>query len=184
MNCATEWPRPACACEVKPTGGGWKWIKDLRNYRFEPYYGWFVGSSIHTYAAEDVKNHRAPVSRPYGPTSYRKILEHLEVETASLLDAPIKAEPNQTIEAPRRRRGPPPKYQWSDLKTEAFRFMDYHGEFSPDDEEWNAQERLVDKLQEFYENKFGAGNMPAKSTLNEKLPSWLNEWRHRRQPKT
>ena len=70
------------------------------------------------------------------------------------------------------------EYSWDEIKSEAMRLMDYHGDFSADDKEWNKQARLEEALMNFCSKKYG--QTPAISTLREKIPAWLEEWRSRK----
>lgn len=81
-------------------------------------------------------------------------------------------------EASERKGGRPPEFPWGEIKAEAIGLMDYHGDFSTDDEEWNAQARLEEALTEFCSKKYD--RVPSPSTLREKLPAWLAEWRNRK----
>jgi hypothetical protein len=72
------------------------------------------------------------------------------------------------------RRGRPQEYDWEAIKAKAFALMDYHGDFSPDDPEWNVQARLEERLADFCQEQYG--RVPD-SSLREKSPSWLDEWR-------
>jgi hypothetical protein len=72
------------------------------------------------------------------------------------------------------KRGRPRKYNWEVIKAETFVLMDHHGDFSPDDPEWNAQARLEEKLANFCQVQYGC---EPDSLLREKLPAWLDEWR-------
>lgn len=55
---------------------------------------------------------------------------------------------------PRRRGGCKPKYDWDKIEAKTYELMDYNGDFSPADA-WNAQARLVEALQDFYQKTFG-----------------------------
>jgi hypothetical protein len=68
-----------------------------------------------------------------------------------------------------RRAGRPAAYDWQAIGAETFKLMSYHGEFSTDDPAWNAQARLEEALND----KFGVSI----STLRERLPKLLQEWR-------
>jgi hypothetical protein len=74
------------------------------------------------------------------------------------------------------RRGPPPKYDWAAIRDETFLLMNLNGDFSDDKPEWDRQARLEKKLQDFCSGK-KRDDEPAPSTLREKLPGWLAEWR-------
>jgi hypothetical protein len=77
------------------------------------------------------------------------------------------------------RRGPPPKYDWSAIREEAFHLMDLHGDFSDDNPEWDRQARLEEELLLFCANKFGKDKEPSPSRLRDRdrIPCWLAEWR-------
>jgi hypothetical protein len=76
---------------------------------------------------------------------------------------------------PKRGGGRRPKFNWDEVRAKAFRLMDHHGDFSPDDEEWNAQARLEKALQEFCIQRFS--KEPAASSLRARIPNWLKDWR-------
>jgi hypothetical protein len=77
-----------------------------------------------------------------------------------------------------RKRGPKPKFDWAAIEAESIHFMDYHGDFSADDPEWNAQARLESKLLAFCGRRFG--REPSVTQLRAYLPKWLNDWREKR----
>jgi hypothetical protein len=76
---------------------------------------------------------------------------------------------------PARRGGRPPAVDWNVMRSEALRLMDHHGNFSADDPEWSAVERLYDALQHFCNSKFG--REVGRTTLQEHVTPWLSEWR-------
>jgi hypothetical protein len=73
--------------------------------------------------------------------------------------------------------GRPPKYERAAVSAEVSRLMDYHGEFSPEDLEWNAQVRLIEAVR----SKFGEAS---NSTIEGYIKDPLADWRSRRNPKT
>jgi hypothetical protein len=76
------------------------------------------------------------------------------------------------------KRGRPQEYDWQAIKAKAFALMDHHGNFRPDDPEWNAQARLEEQLADFCQAEYG--HAPEASSLREKLPAWLKEWREQK----
>lgn len=78
-----------------------------------------------------------------------------------------------------RRGGRPQEFPWTDIEGEAMRLMDYHGDFSQDDKEWNAQARLEEALMNFCLEKFR--RQPSISALRAKIGPWLAKWRKSRQ---
>jgi hypothetical protein len=74
------------------------------------------------------------------------------------------------------RRGAPPKYAWNAIREETFRLMEKNGEFDLEKPHWNVQARLEQKLQEFCSGK-KRDDEPASSTLRDKIPRWLADWR-------
>jgi hypothetical protein len=97
-----------------------------------------------------------------------------------LLDWLERNHPRATSAPPKQagRGGRPPLVDWTVAKAEIFRLMNYHGEFSADDPEWNAQVRLEEAIQKFCVSKFGVE--PATSTLRGHLGEALRDWRARR----
>jgi hypothetical protein len=73
------------------------------------------------------------------------------------------------------RRGAPPKYAWNAIRDETFRLMEKNGEFDLEKPHWNVQARLEQKLQEFCGEKLD--DEPGPSTLRDKIPRWLADWR-------
>jgi hypothetical protein len=74
--------------------------------------------------------------------------------------------------------GRPAAVDWDVVKEEVIRLMDYHGEFGSDLPEWNAQARLVERIEGFCETKFKV--RPAASTIHTHLTPWLVEWKNSR----
>jgi hypothetical protein len=86
----------------------------------------------------------------------------------------------EALPAPGRERmkgGRPPKYERAAVAAEVNRLMDYHGEFSPEDPEWNAQVRLIEAVR----SKFGEAS---NSTIEGYIKEPLADWRAGRHPKT
>jgi hypothetical protein len=81
---------------------------------------------------------------------------------------------------PAHRGGRPPAVDWTIVKTEALRLMDYHGDFGADSPEWNVQARLEDAIEAFCETRLG--KLPGKTTIQEHISPWLAEWRAKRRP--
>jgi hypothetical protein len=75
--------------------------------------------------------------------------------------------------------GRPTKFDRAAVAAEIERLMDHHGEFSADDPDWNAQERLKEALRE----KFGEA---APSTFDDYIVEPLAKWRAKKaeHPKT
>jgi hypothetical protein len=69
------------------------------------------------------------------------------------------------------KRGRKP-WDWKSVEDEVNALMDHHGELSPDDLEWNCQERLLERL----EDKFGI----SRSSLAEHVPAMVDRWRIRK----
>ena len=80
-----------------------------------------------------------------------------------------------TGKAPPNKRGRKPKFDWSAIQAEAVRLMDHHGEFSPDDPEWNAQARIEAALFSFC-SRLGDAE-PSVTQLREYVRAWLSDWR-------
>jgi hypothetical protein len=92
------------------------------------------------------------------------------------LAAPAPSE--ELSNTPRQKPGPKPDFEWGEIETKCYDLMDYHGEFTLDDPEWDCQARLETALMNFCEETWG--RRPAPSTLRERLPNWLSAWRERK----
>jgi hypothetical protein len=73
------------------------------------------------------------------------------------------------------KRGRKAKFDWAAIEAEARRLMEYNGEFSPDDPDWDAQARLESALLEFCTLKWDYE--PSKTQLRSYLLVWLSNWR-------
>jgi hypothetical protein len=82
-------------------------------------------------------------------------------------DRPQKAKP-----------GPKPEFEWGRIETKCYDLMDHHGDFMPDDRDWDCQARLETELMKFCQETWG--REPGASTLREKLPEWLSAWHKRK----
>jgi hypothetical protein len=78
----------------------------------------------------------------------------------------------------KRRTGRPPKLDWSAVEVEVFQLMDHHGEFSPNDREWNAQAKLEAAVQDLCKLKLHTDI--SVSRIKEKLPEMLQRWRDKK----
>jgi hypothetical protein len=67
-----------------------------------------------------------------------------------------------------------PVVDWKMVREEVFRLMDYHGEFSDNDPEWNAQARLEEAIADFCENKLKrhVGGTAIRENIRESLERW------------
>ncbi len=74
--------------------------------------------------------------------------------------------------------GRPNAVDWTVVKLEALRLMDHHGDFMPGDKAWNAQARAEILLVKYCKERFG--KEPGESTLRERIPGWLTEWRDKK----
>ncbi len=112
-------------------------------------------------------------------------IENVRVQREGILklfpaNAPID-EKSEQAEAGRpsmNKGGRPPVVDWDVVKSEFFRLMEHHDNFSPDDPEWNAQARLEEKIEGFCRNKFG--RRPGRTTIQERIAPWLREWKQRK----
>jgi hypothetical protein len=75
-------------------------------------------------------------------------------------------------------RGRKPAGNWKIVDAEVFRLMDYHGEFSDDDPEWNAQARLEAAIADFCQKKFN--KPPSEATIRAHVCQFLKRWRQSR----
>jgi len=71
------------------------------------------------------------------------------------------------------RRGAKPKFNWPAAEVEARRLMEYHGAFAPEDPEWNAQVRLEEAIEKFFEGQLGPSAGPSKSMIRLHVSRWL-----------
>jgi hypothetical protein len=71
------------------------------------------------------------------------------------------------------RRGAKPKFDWPPAEAEARRLMEYHGAFSQEDPEWNAQARLEEAIEKYFEKQLGPDAVPSKSMIRLKVSEWL-----------
>ena len=100
------------------------------------------------------------------------------LSTALLTEARLEQFwPPKSIVPPMRKRGRSPTIQYEVLKTEFFRLMDYHGDISAYDPEWNSKERVIDALQRFYSESQNAE--VSRPSLQPRVNKWLTEWRGR-----
>jgi hypothetical protein len=77
-----------------------------------------------------------------------------------------------------KKRGPRDAYPWKEMEAKLIQLMDYHGDFSTDDPEWNAQARLEEKLTAFCEEE--CRRSPSVSQLRTRIRPWLATWRSAR----
>lgn len=79
---------------------------------------------------------------------------------------------NHAANKPKGKGGRPPRFDRDVVAAEVQRLMNHHGEFSPDDPEWNAQARLVEALRQ----RFGeASDSTLEDYLREPLAAWRTE---------
>jgi hypothetical protein len=90
-----------------------------------------------------------------------------EIAVTYPADQPEKAKP-----------GAKPEFEWGKIQTKCNALMDHHGDFTPDDPDWDCQARLETALMKFCQETWG--HEPGASTLREKLPEWLSAWRKRK----
>jgi hypothetical protein len=74
---------------------------------------------------------------------------------------------------PKGKGGRPRRFDPTAVAVEVQELMDHHGEFRPDDPEWDAQARLTDAIRA----KFGEA---ADSTIEEYIKEPLTRWREQR----
>jgi hypothetical protein len=97
------------------------------------------------------------------------VMVHRESLRRSLADLAGKPAP---------RRGPKPKFDWPVIEAEAARLIDRHGEFSPDNAEWDAQARLEDKLLSFCSERYD--REPGRTQLRKRVGEVLTRWRSKK----
>jgi hypothetical protein len=74
--------------------------------------------------------------------------------------------------------GAKPQFNWDLIETRCHRLMDHHGDFYPNDPQWDCQARLEEALNKFCQDNWQ--REPGASTLREKLPGWLSAWRRKK----
>jgi len=70
--------------------------------------------------------------------------------------------------------GRPPSADWTVVRNEVFRLMDYHDDFIPGEPEWNALARLDERITTFCEQK---GWFPGRTQRLRHLAAYVEEWR-------
>lgn len=73
------------------------------------------------------------------------------------------------------RRGRPTEINWEALKRECFRLLDYHGQPTPEDSEWNATAKIISSLLDFSSHKLN--REISRSSVQNHLKGWLLEWK-------
>jgi hypothetical protein len=73
------------------------------------------------------------------------------------------------LSKPATKAGRKPSYDWSAVECALIELMDEHGDFVPEDHDWNGQARLEEALQD----RFGM----AEATVRERIPEMLLRWR-------
>jgi hypothetical protein len=125
------------------------------------------------------------------------LVRHLDVERWERLYPELAAPPPAPSKEPtsvpttlseelsnklRQKPGPKPDFNWGKIEGKCYDLMDHHGDFTPDDPDWDCQARLEEALMKFCQET--EGRQPAPSTLREKLPGWLLTWRERKTGET
>ena len=159
----------ACeAGEIRAAYRSWTTVADeldRRVWQMTHWRNYFATGTIDLYGLPllDDNGHPVPDGRTV-PVCTREIF----VRKDSLDRFVASIEPNSKPAASR--GGRKPVYDWPKIRKAVFELMDHHGEFSPDDPKWNAQARLEEVLSDRFE--------VAISTLRERLPKFLEDWRN------
>jgi len=102
-----------------------------------------------------------------------------------MIAAPPPAPSKEPTSAPapsevlsRQKPGPKPDFDWEKIEAKCYALMDYHGDFTPDDSDWDCQARLEEALMDYCQNTWS--RQPAPATLRPKLPGWLLTWHKRK----
>ena len=74
--------------------------------------------------------------------------------------------------------GHSPVVDWEMVDQEVYYLMDYHGEFSADDPEWNTQAQLEKAISDYCETTFHV--RPPEATVRTNILKALKAWRQRR----
>jgi hypothetical protein len=100
-------------------------------------------------------------------------------ETSSPRETPSRLDPRDAEPRPSRaKRGRKPKFEWLIVKAYAFKLLNERGDYeSRPAKDWAKQADLEDALLKFMGERFG--REAAVSTLRDKIPAWLAEWRKR-----
>ena len=53
--------------------------------------------------------------------------------------------------------------------------MKHRGPLSSDDPEWNAQARIEEAIEKYFEKQLGPDAVPSKSMIRKKVSQWLAE---------
>ena len=75
------------------------------------------------------------------------------------------------------RRGAKTKFDWAAAQEEFRRLMKHHGPLSPDDHEWDAQARIEEAIEKYFEKQLGPDAAPSESMIRKKVSQWLAAWR-------
>jgi hypothetical protein len=109
---------------------------------------------------------------PFGPGGAAWIFV-----SRSDLENLLQASGSSQTPEPRRRRGPPQKYDWEDGKLFVFRELDAYGDFDlPKNHlaHWRSQNDLIDRLLRYMGRQ---GKEPGHSTAQGYVSEWVIEWR-------
>ena len=71
------------------------------------------------------------------------------------------------------RRGAKAKFDWAAAQEQFRSLMKHHGPLSSDDPEWNAQARIEEAIEKYFEKQLGPDAMPSKSMIRKNVSQWL-----------
>jgi hypothetical protein len=110
--------------------------------------------------------------------------ERLDPELAAAPPTPSKEPtPSEALSNKLRQKpGRKPDFDWEAIEAKCYALMDHHGDFTPDDPDWDCQARLEIALMRFCQEIWR--REPGPSTLRERLPDWLSAWRWRKTSET
>lgn len=141
-------------------------VREIEVYEWSGYYCDFRRGGL-------TNEHEAP-----------KFIRLSQIETEGLLDA-LNGEreaPSKEAAADRGKGGRKPDLDKETRERAVFDLMDYHGDFSADDPEWNAQARLEGKIRTLVADT--TGKEPASSTVRGYVREPLKKWRARKAGRT
>ena len=118
------------------------------------------------------------VNHRYSPNFVRVSL----IETKGVLDALGVKREQPGADTAQSKGGRRPDVAEEDRDSFVFDLMDHHGDFSPDDPEWNAQARLEEKFRAFVADR--TGKDPSPSAVRDNIRKSLTKWRARKAGRT
>ena len=175
MQCAGDILGPSRCLEFKNRiSGGWKW-RDANELRLKEWLADFTWGRRQAFSRGDDRPMPASeFDQACTLSEINRLLGRGDVYCTDPVIEPDESEPQLGVASPpdtprkRGRKG----HDWKSAEQAACRLMDYHGDFTPDDKEWDCQERLLEKLHD----ESGI----SRSSLAERVPAMVDRWRVRK----